>query len=237
MYIIKRNQTKQPVDFSKITNRIKKLTLKEPSLNQVDPILIAQKVVSGLYTGATTVELDNLACETAVYMSTIHPEYEILASRLATSNLHKITNPNYEETCELLYHHINPKTNEHAPLFSKECYDIIKNNIKVIQEALNYEQDYTYDYFAIKTLQNSYLIKIDRKNIERIQHMLMRVAIGVHKNDIESALKSYHLLSQKYYTLATPTLFNAGTVNGQLSSCYLLDMKSDSIDGIYDTLK
>lgn len=237
MYIIKRNQTRQPVDFSKITNRIKKLTIKEPPLNEVDPNLIAQQVVSGLYTGATTVELDNLAAETAIYMSTVHPEYEILASRLATSNLHKITNPNYEETCDVLYNHINPKTNEHAPLLSKECYDIIKNNINVIQAALNYEQDYTYDYFAIKTLQNSYLIKIGGKNIERIQHMLMRVAVGVHKNDIESVLKSYHLLSHKYYTLATPTLFNAGTVNGQLSSCYLLDMKSDSIDGIYDTLK
>jgi len=170
-------------------------------------------------------------------MSTIHPDYEILASRLATSNLHKITNENYEETCNLLYNYINPKTNEHSPLLSKECYDIIKLNINVIQKALNYNQDYTYDYFAIKTLQNSYLIKIDGKNVERIQHMLMRVAVGVHKQDIESVLTSYHLLSQKYYTLATPTLFNAGTVNAQMSSCYLLSMKKDSISGIYDTLK
>lgn len=232
MYIIKRNQTRQIVDFSKISNRIKKLTIKEPFLNEVDPNLIAQQVISGLYTGATTVELDNLAAETAVYMSTVHPEYEILASRLATSNLHKITNPNYEETCDVLYNHINPKTGEHAPLLSKECYDIIKNNINVIQAALNYEQDYTYDYFAIKTLQNSYLIKINGKNIERIQHMLMRVAIGVHKNDIESALKSYHLLSQKYYTLATPTLFNAGTVNGQLSSCFVAGTEVCTLSGV-----
>lgn len=237
MFIIKRDGRKVDVSFDKIINRIKNLTCKEPKLTNVDPVLIAQKVVSGLYSGVTTVELDNLAGEISVYMSTIHPEYEVLASRLATSNLHKITNKNYEETCDLLYNHINPKTNEHAPLLSKECYDIIKNNIEIIQSKLNYEQDYTYDYFAIKTLQNSYLIKINGKNVERIQHMLMRVAVGVHKNDIKSAMESYRLLSLKYYTLATPTLFNAGTVNGQLSSCYLIDMKSDSIDGIYDTLK
>lgn len=238
MYVIKRDGvTKQPICFDKITNRIKNLTLKEPILEHVEPILVAQRVVSGLYSGVSTIELDNLAAEIAVNMGTTHPEYETLASRITISNLHKNTYDDYGKVCDMLYNYINPILKQHAPLINKECYDIIKNNIDRIQAVLDYEQDYTYDYLGIKTLLNSYLIKIDKQPVERIQHLLMRVAIGVHRNDIDSALKSYHLLSQKCYTLATPTLFNAGTPNGQLSSCYLLAMKSDSIEGIYDTLK
>jgi ribonucleoside-diphosphate reductase alpha chain len=238
MYVIKRDGvTKQSICFDKITNRIRNLTLKTPKLENVEPILIAQKVVSGLYSGVTTVELDNLAAETAVTMCTIHPEYEILASRIAISNLHKTTFDDYEKVCDTLYNYVNPKIKQHSPLITKQTYDIIKSNIVRIQEALNYEQDYTYDYLGIKTLQNSYLIKINGQNIERIQHLLMRVSIGIYQHDIDGALKTYHLLSQKYYTLATPTLFNAGTPNGQLSSCFLISTKSDSIEGIYDTLK
>jgi ribonucleotide reductase alpha subunit len=238
MYVIKRDGvTKQSICFDKITNRIKNLTLKSPKLENVEPILIAQKVVSGLYSGVTTIELDNLAAETAVTMCTIHPEYEILASRITISNLHKTTFDDYEKVCDILYNYVNPKIKQHSPLITKQTYDIIKSNIVRIQEALNYEQDYTYDYLGIKTLQNSYLIKINGQNIERIQHLLMRVAIGIYQDDIDGALKTYNLLSQKYYTLATPTLFNAGTPNGQLSSCFLLATKSDSIEGIYDTLK
>lgn len=237
MYIIKRDGRKQEIFFDKVSNRIKALALKNPMLKNVDPILISKQVIQGLYTGVTTVELDNLAAETAASMSTVHPEYEMLASRLTISNMHKMTEDDYGKTCDTLYHYINPKINQHSPLITKEIYDIIKVNIDKIQAALNYEQDYTYDYAGIKTLKNSYLIKINGENVERIQHMLMRVAIGIYKNDIEGALTTYKLLSQKYYTLATPTLFNAGTVNGQLSSCFLIAMKKDSIKGIYDTLK
>lgn len=238
MYVIKRDGvTKQPMCFEKITDRMKNLTNKKPKLEHVEPILVAQRVVSGLYCGVSTIELDNLAAEIAVNMSTIHPEYETLASRITISNLHKNTYDDYGKVCDMLYNYINPILNQHAPLINKECYDIIKNNIERIQAALDYEKDYTYDYLGIKTLLNSYLIKINKQPVERIQHLLMRVAIGVHRNDIDSALRSYHLLSQKYYTLATPTLFNAATPNGQLASCFLVRVKEDSIEGIYDTLK
>lgn len=236
MYIIKRDGKKEEVHFDKITERIKKLINRPPILN-IDPIIIAQKVVAGLYKGVTTTELDNLAAELAVSMCTIHPDYEQLASRIAISNLHKNTTDNYEELCDQLYNYKNNVTFEHYPLLSKECYMFIKDNCKVLQEHLNYENDYTYDYFGIKTLEKAYLIKMDEKIVERPQHLLMRVAVGIHQPNIENVIKTYTMLSNKLYILATPTLFNAGTNHPQLSSCFLLHMKEDSIDGIYDTLK
>ncbi len=236
MYIIKRDGRKQEVHFDKITERIKNLINKEPILT-IDPVIVAQKVVPGLYPGVTTTELDNLTAEVAVSMSTIHPDYESLASRLAISNLHKTTLSNYGDLADLLINYINEKTNHPSPLLSQECYEFIKFNLAAIQAALNYDNDYHYDYFGIKTLQQSYLIKMNGQVVERIQHLLMRVAIGIHQPNLPNVLKTYSMLSDKLVIMATPTLFNAGTNHPQLSSCFLLQIKEDSIEGIYDTLK
>ena len=237
MFVIKRNGKKEAVAFDKITKRIRNLTEKTPKLTLVDPVLVSQKVIRGLKSGITTANLDVLAAETAEYMITVHQQYSILASRIAISNLHKTTSDNYGEVCDKLYNYTNDKTNEHSPLLSKECYDIIKNNLDVISNAINYELDYTYQYFGFKTLEKSYLLKINGIVIERPQHLIMRVAIGIHKNDIQGVLARYNYMSRKLYTHATPTLFNAGTQHPQMSSCFLLKMIDDSIEGIYETLK
>lgn len=237
MYVIKRDGMKQQVFFDKITERINILTLKPPQLTCVDPILVAQKVVSGVYKGVTTRQLDNLAAETAAYMGTIHPEYETLASRIVISNMHRETFDNYGEVCDKMYNYFNKKINQQSPLLSKECYDIIKQNLDVLQSALCYDRDYNYDFFGFKTLAKSYLTRIDEEIVERPQQLLMRVAVGIHKNNIAKVLETYDLMSKKYYTHATPTLFNSGTPTPQMSSCFLLTIQSDSIDGIYSTLK
>ena len=237
MYVIKRNGNHEPVYFDKITDRIKKLINKEPILTIVDPIIIAQKVVSGVFKGVTTQQLDNLASETAAYMSTVHPEYETLASRLVISNMHKETSSNYIDVCNRMYNHINPKTKQNAPLLSESCYNIIKKHIDRIQSIIDYERDYGYDFFGFKTLEKSYLTKINNEVVERPQHLLMRVSVGIHGDNIEKIITTYDLMSKRYYTHATPTLFNAGTNFPQMSSCFLLTMKSDSIEGIYETLK
>ena len=236
MYVIKRNGQAQDIHFDKITERLKKLADMSPRLN-IDVITVVQKVIAGVYPGMKTTELDELSAETSVFLSTINPAYETLASRITISNLHKETLDDYGSLCDKMYTHIHPKTNKHAPLLSKSCYDFIKTHIDVIQTALDYTQDYTYEYFGIKTLQRSYLLKMDGIVVERIQHLLMRVACGINVGDIEGALKTYQMLSDKLYTLATPTLFNAGTPCPQLSSCFLLNMREDSVVGIYDTLK
>ena len=227
MNIIKRNGRKQEVDFNKITVRIKQLSLKEPALH-INPILVAQKVVSGLHDGVTTQALDDLAAETAIFLSYDHPDYGILAARIAISNLHKETLDSYLDTSTLLFNH---------DLLSKECYDIICENHTLLQSHINYENDYQYDYFGIKTLQKSYLLKIKDNIVERIQHLLMRVAVGIHKHNLLQVIKTYQWLSAKYYTLATPTLYNSGTPTPQLASCFLLQIQDDSVDGIYNTLK
>ena len=237
MYILKRDGRKQNIDLNKITTRITKLMNREPVLKNVDPILISQKVVAGLYAGVSTTQLDILACDTAIFMSLSHPDYGELASRLSVSNLHKSTLDSYEATCDLLYNHVNKITKEHAPLISEECYKIIIDNIDVIQAAFDYEKDYTYEYFGFKTLEKAYLLKINGQVIERIQHMLMRVAVGIHKNDIQGVLKMYKLSSEKLYSMSTPVLYNSGTRHSQLASCFLLNMKEDSVAGIYDTIK
>jgi ribonucleoside-diphosphate reductase alpha chain len=237
MFVIKRNGKKEPVLFDKITERISNLTRKEPPLTTIDPVIVAQKVVSGVFAGVTTQQLDNLAAETAAYMSTVHPDYEFLASRLVISNLHKETDDDYLKVVEQLYHYINPKTKAHSPLLSTECYNNIKKNIEKIQAALDYERDFGYDFFGFKTLERSYLTKINNQVIERPQHMIMRVAVGIHGDNLEKVIETYDLMSKRYYTHATPTLFNAGTNCPQMSSCFLLAMQSDSIDGIYSTLK
>ncbi|MEQ9426197.1 MAG: ribonucleoside-diphosphate reductase subunit alpha [Cyclobacteriaceae bacterium] len=236
MLVIKRDGRRESVKFDKITARIEKLCY---GLNTqyVEPVEIAKKVINGIYDGVTTVELDNLAAETAATMTTKHPDYAILAARIAISNLHKVTSKSFSNTMKRLYTYVDPKTDKNAALISKEVYGVIKKHAALLDSTIIYDRDYSYDFFGFKTLERSYLMKVDGKVVERPQHMLMRVAIGIHMDDIDAAIETYHLLSQKWFTHATPTLFNAGTPKPQLSSCFLLQVKEDSIDGIYDTLK
>jgi ribonucleoside-diphosphate reductase alpha chain len=236
MYVIKRDGRRESVKFDKITARIEKLCYGlDP--NFVQPVEVAMKVVAGIYDGVTTAELDNLAAETAASMTTRHPDYAILAARVAISNLHKNTQKSFSGTIKRLYTYEDPKTGENAALISKEVYNAVKRHAALLDSTIIYDRDYGYDYFGYKTLEKSYLLKLDGKIAERPQHMLMRVAVGIHLNDIEAAIETYNLLSEKWFTHATPTLFNAGTPKPQMSSCFLLTMKGDSIDGIYDTLK
>ena len=235
MFVLKRDGKKEPVQFDKITARIKKLCYGLNAL--VDPTKVAMKVIEGLYDGVSTSELDNLAAEVAATMTVQHPDFALLASRISVSNLHKNTEKSFSETMEMLYNYIDPKTDEKAPLLADDVFEIIKNNAVELDSSIIYDRDFNYDYFGFKTLERAYLLKIDGKIAERPQHMLMRVAIGIHKEDIESAIETYNLMSEKWFTHATPTLFNAGTPKPQMSSCFLLTMQDDSIEGIYDTLK
>lgn len=236
MFVIKRDGTRESVKFDKITARIQKLSYGlDPT--HVDPILVAKKVIDGVYDGVTTSELDNLAAETAASLTVRHPDYALLASRIAVSNLHKNTIKSFSKTIEELYTYIDPKTGLNASLIAEDVYKIVQNNAQLLDSSIIYDRDFGYDYFGFKTLERSYLLKINGKIAERPQHMLMRVAVGIHKNDIESAVQTYNLMSERWFTHATPTLFNAGTPKPQMSSCFLLQVKEDSIDGIYDTLK
>jgi ribonucleoside-diphosphate reductase alpha chain len=236
MLVIKRDGRHETVKFDKITIRIEKLC-QGLNMNFISPVDIAHKVIAGIYDGVTTIELDNLAAETAATMAAYHPDYAILAARIAVSSLHKVTSESFSNTMKRLYTYLDPETGENASLISEEVYKVIKQNAARLDAAVVYQRDYTYDYFGFKTLERSYLLKMHGKVVERPQHMLMRVAIGIHVDDIVSAIETYHLLSEKWFTHATPTLFNAGTTKPQLSSCFLLTMKEDSIVGIYDTLK
>ncbi|WP_353717378.1 ribonucleoside-diphosphate reductase subunit alpha [Dyadobacter sp. 676] len=236
MYVIKRDGRRESVKFDKVTARIEKLSYGLDA-TYVQPVEVAKKVVSGIYDGVTTAELDNLAAETAASMTTKHPDYAILAARVAISNLHKNTLKSFSATMKRLYTYIDSKTGENASLISKEVYEVIRQNASLLDSTIIYDRDYSYDYFGYKTLEKSYLLKVEGKIVERPQHMLMRVAIGIHQDDVQAAIETYHLLSEKWFTHATPTLFNAGTPKPQMSSCFLLTMKEDSINGIYDTLK
>ncbi|HBH24765.1 MAG TPA: ribonucleoside-diphosphate reductase subunit alpha [Cytophagales bacterium] len=236
MLVLKRDGRRESVKFDKITARIEKLCY-GLDMKYVEPIDVAKKVINGIYDGVTTQELDELAAQTAASLTVKHPDYAQLAARIAISNLHKTTSKSFSSTMKRLYTWIDPKTGEHAPLISKEVYGIIKKHAAQLDSAIIYDRDFGYDYFGYKTLERSYLMKLDGKLVERPQHMLMRVAIGIHHDDIDAAIHTYNLMSEKWFTHATPTLFNAGTPKPQLSSCFLLTMKEDSIDGIYDTLK
>ena len=236
MLVLKRDGRRESVKFDKITTRIDKLCY-GLNTDYVSAVEVAKKVISGIYDGVTTVELDSLASETAAGMATTHPDYAILAARIAISNLHKVTSQSFSNTMKRLYTYLDPKTGENASLISKEAYEVIRNNAARLDEAIDYERDYQYDFFGFKTLERSYLLKLEDKIVERPQHMLMRVAVGIHFNDIDSVIETYNLLSQKWFTHATPTLFNAATPKPQLSSCFLISMKEDSIPGIYSTLK
>ena len=236
MYVVKRDGRSEPVHFDKITARISKLAY---GLNAefCDPILVAQKVTAGVYKGVKTSELDELASETAAGLATSHPDYSTLAARIAVSNLHKNTDKIFTDVVEKMHKHVNDKTGQPSPLVSDETYEVIMQNADRLNSEIIYDRDFDYDYFGYKTLERSYLLRINGKIVERPQHMLMRVSVGIHQNDIEAALNTYHLLSEKWFTHASPTLFNSGTPRPQLSSCFLICMKDDSIEGIYDTLK
>jgi len=236
MYVIKRDGKKEPVKFDKITARIEKLCYGlNPAL--VDPIDVAKKVIEGLYDGVTTSELDNLAAETAASLTTKHPDYALLASRIAVSNLHKNTIKSFSETMRRLHGYIDLKAGKSASLIADDVWEVIEKNAEVLDSTIIYDRDFGFDYFGFKTLEKSYLLKLDGKIAERPQHLFMRVSVGIHKHDIDSVIKTYNLMSERWFTHATPTLFNAGTPKPQMSSCFLLTMKDDSIDGIYDTLK
>jgi len=235
MYVVKRDGRKEPVKFDKITARIKKLCYGLDKI--IQPEMVAMKVIEGLYDGVSTIELDNLAAEVAASKTIEHPDYALLASRISVSNLHKNTKKSFSETVDDLYTYIDPKTGENASLIAEDVYQVIKDNAEFLDAQIIYDRDYKYDYFGYKTLERAYLLKINGQIVERPQHMLMRVSIGIHKDDLDSALKTYNAMSEGWFTHATPTLFNAGTPKPQMSSCFLLTMKEDSIEGIYDTLK
>ncbi len=235
MYVVKRDGRKEAVKFDKITARIMKMCYGLDPL--VSPESVAMKVIEGLFDGVTTTQLDNLAAEVAAGKTMDHPDYALLASRIAVSNLHKDTKKTFSEVIEDMYNYIDPKTNQRASLVADDVYEIIRDNSELLDSSIIYDRDFRYDYFGFKTLTRSYLLKMNGEIAERPQQMLMRVSIGIHKNDIEGALKTYHLMSEGWFTHATPTLFNSGTPKPQMSSCFLLTMKDDSIEGIYDTLK
>ena len=235
MYVVKRDGKKEPVKFDKITARIIKMCYGLDPL--VSPEAVAMKVIEGIYDGVSTSDLDNLAAEVAAAKTIDHPDYALLASRIAVSNLHKETKKTFSDVMEDLYNYIDPKTGENAALLSKEVHDIIMENKNLLDSSIIYDRDFRYDYFGFKTLTRSYLMKLNGEIAERPQQMLMRVSVGIHKNDIESAIKTYNLMSEGWFTHATPTLFNSGTPKPQMSSCFLLTTKEDSINGIYDTLK
>jgi len=236
MLVLKRDGRRESVKFDKITARIEKLC-KGLNRDFVEPVKIAQKVIDGLYDGVSTVQLDDLAAEIAASMTTRHPDFAKLAARIAISNLHKVTSESFSNTMKHMYTYVDAKTGENAPLLSSETYGVIKKNAKKLDEAIDYDRDFNYDFFGYKTLERAYLMRLNGKIVERPQHMLMRVSVGIHGDDIEASIETYHLMSEKWFTHATPTLFNAGTPKPQLSSCFLLTMQDDSIDGIYDTLK
>jgi ribonucleoside-diphosphate reductase alpha chain len=235
MYVVKRDGKKEPVMFDKITARVRKLCY---GLNDlVDPIKVAMRVIEGVYDGVSTSELDNLAAEIAATLTTTHPDYAKVAARIAVSNLHKNTKKSFSETMTDLHTYVNPRTGKKASMIAEDVYKIIMENSDKLDSTIIYNRDFGYDFFGFKTLERSYLLKINGKIVERPQHMLMRVSIGIHKEDIDAAIETYELMSKRFFTHATPTLFNSGTPKPQMSSCFLLQMQDDSIEGIYDTLK
>lgn len=235
-YVFKRDGRKEQIQLGKIQSRIKKLCY-GLDMRHVDPLAITIKVVQGVYHGVTTVELDNLAAETAAYLTTQHPDYAVLAARIAISNLHKETTKSFSQVVQNLYNYINPKNGKRASMISDETYKVVMDNAETLDSAIIYDRDFAYNYFGFKTLERSYLLRINGRVAERPQHMIMRVAVGIHGANLDKVIETYNLMSERYFTHASPTLFNAGTPHPQMSSCFLVCMKDDSIEGIYDTLK
>lgn len=235
MRVKKRNGEFEDVSFDKVLRRIQRQC--DNLSKEVNPFVLAQKVISGVYDGVETKQLDSLASETAAYMTTIHPDYDTLAARLVISNLQKETQEDFASLIKELYEYVNPKNGKHSPLIAKDVHDIIQQHKEEIQKVIDYKRDFGYSYFGFKTLCKGYLLQVDGQIKERPQHMLMRVSIGIHKENLEEAFKTYDLMSRKIFTHASPTMFNAGTPIPQCSSCFLLNMTEDSIDGIYETLR
>ncbi len=235
MFVVKRDGRKETVKFDKITARISKLCY---GLNPIiDPLKIAMKVIEGVFDGVTTSQLDTLAAEIAATNTTTHPDYALLASRIAIGNLHKNTKKSFSQTISDLYNYVDPKTGKGAGLIAEDVYNVITENAPLLDSTIIYDRDFQFDYFGFKTLEKSYLLKMHGTVVERPQHLFMRVAVGIHKTDLDEIVKTYNMISEGWFTHATPTLFNAGTPKPQMSSCFLLQMKDDSIPGIYDTLK
>ena len=235
MKVIKRDGHAETLRLDKITNRIKKQTYGLDT-DHVDALEVATKVVSGIYDGISTEQLDSLASETAAALAYIHPDYSILSARIAITRLHKTTNKSFTDTIDQLYNYIDPKTGNNAGLISDETYAAVQANANILNESMIHDRDLNFDYFGFKTLERSYLLKTNGQPAETPQHLYMRVAVGIWGTDIANVLKTYELLSTLKMTHATPTLFNAGTKRPQLSSCFLLTMQEDSIAGIYKTL-
>ncbi len=236
MQVIKRDGRRESIKFDKVTARIERLCYGlDPK--HVDAVDVAKKVIQGIYDGVTTSELDSLAAEIAASLTTKHPDYALLASRIAVSNLHKSTKKSFFETMKDLYTYTNPRTGQKAPLIARDIYKIMEKNAELLDSTIIYDRDFDFDYFGFKTLEKGYLLKLNGRVVERPQHMLMRVSVGIHREDMDAAIETYHLMSQRWFTHATPTLFNSATPKPQLSSCFLIQMKDDSIDGIYDSLK
>ena len=236
MQIVKRDGRREPIDFDRMVDFVSRYAY-QLDTDYINPNQVAKRAFEGAFDGITIVDLIQLTVETAASMTSKHPDYGLLAGRLAVSELHVNTSDSFSNTVEKMYYYKNPKTGENAPMISREIYDIVKKNAIDLDNSIDYSKDYSYDYFGYKTLERTYLLKIDGKSVERPQHLLMRVALGIHKNDLNSAKTTYKLMSEKWFTHASPTLFNAGTPKPQLSSCFLLTMQDDSINGIYDTLK
>jgi ribonucleoside-diphosphate reductase alpha chain len=235
MFVVKRDGRKETVKFDKITARISKLCY---GLNPIiDPLKIAMKVIEGVFDGVTTSQLDTLAAEIAATNTTTHPDYALLASRIAIGNLHKNTTKSFSQTITDLYSYVDPKTGKSAGLIAEDVYQVVMENAPLLDSTIIYDRDFQFDYFGFKTLEKSYLLKMHGKVVERPQHLFMRVAVGIHKTDLDEIVKTYNMISEGWFTHATPTLFNAGTPKPQMSSCFLIQMKDDSIPGIYDTLK
>ena len=235
MFVVKRDGRKETVKFDKITARISKLCY---GLNPIiDPLKIAMKVIEGVFDGVTTSQLDTLAAEIAATNTTTHPDYALLASRIAIGNLHKNTKKSFSQTISDLYNYVDPKTGKGAGLIAEDVYNVITENAPLLDSTIIYDRDFQFDYFGFKTLEKSYLLKMHGAVVERPQHLFMRVAVGIHKTDLDEIVKTYNMISEGWFTHATPTLFNAGTPKPQMSSCFLIQMKDDSIPGIYDTLK
>ena len=234
MFVTKRNGKSEIVSFDKILKRIKKIGL-EVNI-KINYTNLAMKVIDQLYSGITTKEIDELTAEQCASMATVHPDYNTLAGRIIVSNHQKNTDNKFSKVITQLYK-CTDKDNRLTPIISKELYHFVMENQDILNDICDYDRDYLIDYFGFKTLERAYLIKKNNIIIERPQHMWLRVSLGIHKNDLDKALETYNFMSQKYFTHATPTLFNAGTNHPQLSSCYLLSMENDSINGIYNTLR
>ena len=237
MRVQKRNGNYEEVSFDKILNRIKSLSQGSDFENnlKIDETVVAQKVIQEIHDGVKTSELDELSSQIAIAMYSKNPDFKTLASRIIISNHHKNTLDTFSKKIEVFYNYYN--NGQHKPLVAKYLYDLVQENKEIIDNTIDYMKDYDYDFFGFKTLEKSYLYKIDGKIIERPQDMLMRVSLSIHRNDINKAIENYNLMSNHYFTHATPTLYNAGSNREQFASCFLLTMKEDSITGIYDTLK